>query len=137
MCNALVDLIDAGATAGYMQMRTGDPPATPAAANTGLLLVTHTFSDPAFSAAGAPGVQPTGQAKMISPGVPDPIVDSGDVGHFRMFDSNNTCVMQGAIGTDLGNPDLEVGIDLETSAIAFQLGGEVAIQALFIIVPPT
>ncbi|NJO82882.1 MAG: hypothetical protein HC828_08715 [Blastochloris sp.] len=47
-CDAIVDLIDGGSGAGYIEVRTGAPPATPATANSGTLLATLPMSDPAF-----------------------------------------------------------------------------------------
>lgn len=54
-CDAIVDLIDGGAGAGTIQIRTGAPPATPATADSGTLLGTLTFSDPAFGSANSSG----------------------------------------------------------------------------------
>lgn len=137
MCNALVDGIDAGSGPGYIQFRTGEPPATPQDANSGTLLVTKTFADPAFSAAGSAGFQPTGQAAMLSPGTPVTITGAGQVGHFRIFDSNNSCVMQGLAGPDTGEPGVVVAPDIEVGVTDFEVGGTITIQSLFVFVPPT
>jgi hypothetical protein len=137
MCNVLVDAVDAGAGFGYMQFRTGDPPATPETGNSGTLLVTHTFNKPAFTAAGASGFQPDGRAAMLGAGTPDTITNTGAAGHFRMFDSNNTCVLQGKAGTDLANPDVELQADLEVGTTDFEAGGTIVIQALYVLVAST
>ena len=50
-CDAIVDLVDGGAGAGTLAIRTGSPPTNPADADSGTLLGTLTFSDPAFGAA--------------------------------------------------------------------------------------
>ena len=47
MCNALVDLIDGGPSAGTLTFYAGAIPATPQAADSGSPLVVLTFSDPA------------------------------------------------------------------------------------------
>ena len=47
-CDAVVDRLDAGAAAGYIEIRTGSQPATADTAATGTLLGTLTLSDPAF-----------------------------------------------------------------------------------------
>jgi hypothetical protein len=49
--NAITALLDAGAAAGYIQIRTGAKPATVAAADAGTLLATLTLSKPAFGTA--------------------------------------------------------------------------------------
>ena len=75
-----------------MEIRTGAPPATPATADSGTLLGTLTFSDPAF-----------GNATTASPSVAtasaitsDTNADaSGDAGHFRVKDSNGAVIFQG------------------------------------------
>ena len=53
VCDALVDLIDGGAAAGTIQIRSGIQPATANLAATGTLLGTLTWGDPAFGAAAA------------------------------------------------------------------------------------
>jgi len=51
-CDAVVDLVDAGAAAGYFIVYDGSQPAGPdTAVTTQNALVTGTFSDPAFGAA--------------------------------------------------------------------------------------
>ena len=50
-CDAVVDLIDAGAAAGTIQIRSGTQPASANDAATGTLLATLTWGDPAFGAA--------------------------------------------------------------------------------------
>lgn len=91
--DAVVDLIDGGAGAGYIQVRTGAAPTNTTDANSGTLLATLTFSDPAFGAASS-GVA---TANAITS---DSSVDAtGTPGHFRAFDSNNVCIWQGTAGS--------------------------------------
>ena len=47
-CDAIVDEIDAGSGAGTIAIRTGSQPTNVGDADTGTLLGTLTFSDPAF-----------------------------------------------------------------------------------------
>ena len=50
-CDAIVDEIDAGSGAGTIAIRTGSQPTNVGDADTGTLLGTLTFSDPAFGSA--------------------------------------------------------------------------------------
>lgn len=91
-CDAIVDLVDGGAAAGTLAIRTGAPPTNPADADSGTLLGTLTFSDPAFGAASS-GVA---TASAITS---DTNADaSGDAGHFRVKDSNGVVIFQGTAG---------------------------------------
>ncbi len=102
--NAAVDgiagLVDGGAGAGYIEVRTGAPPATPATADSGTLLATLPMSDPAF-AAGAAGVA---TANAITS---DSSADAtGAAGHFRAKDSNAVVVLQGTAGEAADTPNM-------------------------------
>lgn len=120
-CNAVVDLIDAGSGAGYMQIRTGTQPATPTDAATGTLLATLTFSDPAFGNASS-GVA---TASAITS---DTNVDaSGTAGYFHIFDSDNTGIFCGSVGTS--------GADINFNTVTFVAGGTAAISSLTVTVP--
>lgn len=121
-CDALVDLIDGGASAGYIQIRTGAAPTNPGDANSGTLLATLTFSDPAFGAASS------GQATASAITSDSSADASGDAGHFRIFDSNNVCIGQGTCD-ETGSPDMLFD---EKSIVA---GGVVAITSMTITVP--
>lgn len=122
-CDALVDLIDGGASAGYIQIRTGSAPTNPGDANAGTLLATLTFSDPAFGAASS------GQATANSITSDSSADASGDAGHFRIFDSNGVCIGQGSCGEAGDSPDMVFD---EKSIV---LGGVVAITSMTITVP--
>lgn len=122
-CDAVVDLIDGGAGAGYMQIRTGSPPTNVADADAGTLLGTLTFSDPAFGAASS-GVA---TANSITS---DTDADaSGDAGHFRIKDSNNVVIMQGTAGNAGDTPDLV----FNNKAIV--LGGTISCSSLTVTMP--
>lgn len=98
--DGIVDLIDAGAAAGSIEHRTGSPPATPATADSGTLLGTTPFGDPAFGAA-ASG---TATAAAITS---DTSADnSGDAGHFRVKDSDGNVIFQGTSGEAADSADM-------------------------------
>lgn len=122
-CDAIVDRLDLGSAAGYIQIRTGSPPATPATANSGTLLATLTFSDPAFGSAS------TGVATASAITSDSSADASGDAGHFRLFDSDGNCKAQGTCGEAADSPDMVFD---EKSIVA---GGVVAITSMTITVP--
>ncbi len=116
-CDAIVDLVDGGAGAGTIEIRTGAPPATPATADSGTLLATLTCSDPAFGAAAA-GVA---TASAITS---DTNADAtGDAGHYRIKDSDSNVIWQGTAGEAADTPDMTFD---NKSIVA---GGTVAISA--------
>jgi len=122
-CNAIVDLIDGGAGAGTCGIRTGAPPANVAAADTGTLLGTCTFSDPAFGASAA-GVA---TASAITS---DTSADaSGDAGYFRVYDSDALAVFQGTAGEAGDTPDMT--FDNKTIVA----GGTIAISSFSVTMP--
>ena len=126
MCDALVDQIDAGAAAGTLEIRTGAPPTLPANADTGTLLGTLTFSDPAFG--NATNADPSvATASSISS---DLVADaSGDAGHFRVKDSNGVVVFQGTAGEAGDTPDMVFG---EKSIVA---GGTISVSSMTVSIP--
>lgn len=96
-CNAVVDLLDAGASAGYIQCRTGAAPSNVDDAASGTLLGTLTLSDPAFGNAADinPGARATASAITG-----DSSADAtGTIGYCRAYDSNNVAIIQGTAGT--------------------------------------
>lgn len=121
MCDALVDAVDAGASAGTLAIRTGAAPTETTDADSGTLLATLTFSDPAFGAASA-GVA---TASSITS---DTNVDaSGTAAHFRIKDSDGTVKMQGSVGTS--------GADINFNTVTFVAGGTAAISSLTVTQP--
>ena len=120
MCDALVDSVDGGTGAGYIEVRTGSKPANCAAASTGTLLATLTMSDPAFGAASS-GVA---TANSITS---DTNADAtGTPGYFRVFDSDNNCLMQGTAGVGSGD------MNFDNSIVAT---GTVSISSMTVTVP--
>lgn len=94
MLDAATALIDAGAGAGYIEIRTGSKPASPAVAASGTLLVTITFNEPAFGAAVA------GVATLdAAPALTGQAVADGTAGWARVYDSDANAIMDGGCGT--------------------------------------
>ena len=123
-CDAIVDLIDAGAGAGTLKMYTATIPTN---ADTALgaqtLLATLTFSDPAFGAA-SNGVA---TASAITS---DTSADAtGTVTWGRIADSNALTIMDVVIGTS--------GEDINLNTAAIVSGATVAVTALTVTVPKT
>lgn len=120
-CDAIVDLIDAGAGAGTIQIRTGAQPTNVADAASGTLLGTLTFSDPAFGAA-SNGVA---TASAITS---DTTADaSGEVGYARILDSNGTIVADCTCAQGSGDINFNEG-----TVVA---GGTLAISSMTVTVP--
>lgn len=120
-CDAIVDDIDAGAGAGTIAIRTGAQPTNVGDADTGTLLGTLTFSDPAFGAA-ATGVA---TADAITS---DSSADaSGTAGHFRIKDSSPAIHSDGTCG--LGSGDLSFDNNVIVA------GGTIAIASMTITSP--
>lgn len=124
-CDAVVDLIDAGAGAGTMQIRSGTRPASPADTATGTLLATVTFADPAF------GNASTGAATCTDPAAVT-AVGTGSATWCRIFDSNAAVVMDGTVTTTGGGGDVTLAsvaivsgdlIDLTGGQIVMPQGG--------------
>lgn len=121
MCDALVDSIDAGSGAGTIEFRTGSAPTNTTDADSGTLLATCTFSDPAFGSASS-GVA---TASTITG---DSSVDaSGTAAHFRIKDSNGRVVAQGSVGTS--------GADINFNSVSWLAGGTVSISSFTVTVP--
>lgn len=119
--DAVAELIDGGSGAGYIEIRTGSAPTNTTDASTGTLLATLPMSDPAFGAA-ASG---TATASAITS---DTNIDNtGTAAHFRIFDSNDVCIMQGSVGTS--------GADINFDSVSFVSGGTAAITSLTLTQP--
>lgn len=119
-CDAVVDLLDGGPAAGYIEIRTGSQPATVATAASGTLLGTLTLSDPAF-----------GNATTASPSVAtasaitsDASADAtGTAGWFRAYDSTGAAIIDGSITATGG------GGDLTLDSVSVVAGGTLNITA--------
>lgn len=117
--DAVVDLLDAGAGAGTIQIRSGSMPATPQTAASGTLLATVTLSDPAAGAASS------GAATITDP-TSTTGVAAGTAGWARFLDSNGNAVMDtdvtatsGGGGLELSTTSISVGVTVDLAAITF------------------
>jgi hypothetical protein len=121
MVDAFVDKIDEGAGAGTLVIRTGAAPAATTDADSGTLLATLTFSDPAFGAA-ASG---TATASAITS---DTSIDAtGTAGYARIKDSDGEVHANLSVGTS--------GADINFNSLSFVAGGTCAITSLTITQP--
>ena len=125
--NAAVDgiaaLLDASASVGSIEIRSGAQPATPATAASGTLLGTLTLSDPAFGTAS----NGTATANAIND---DSNADaSGTAGWFRAYDGNSNAVIDGSITGTGGDGDLELD---DTNIVA---GGVISVTSWTITMP--
>jgi hypothetical protein len=115
-CNAVVDLLDAGAGAATIEIRVGSQPASANDVATGTLLATLTCSDPAFGNA-ATGVATASAIAAVTGAA------AGDAGWFRAKDSTGATVIDGSVTATGGGGQLElntvtisVGVNVEVTA---------------------
>jgi hypothetical protein len=115
--SAIAALLDAGAGAGKLEVRTGTQPATANTAATGTLLGTLTLSDPAF------GTPVTG---VVTAGAitGDTSADaSGTAGWFRAYDSDSNPVLDGSVTATGG------GGDLQLNSVSIVAGGTINVTS--------
>ncbi len=92
MATGLRDTIDAGASPGYVEIRTGSKPASVATGATGTLLATVTLADPS-------GTVSAGVLTLSGLPKTDTAADNtGTAGWFRIFDSTGAGVLDGTAG---------------------------------------
>lgn len=115
-CDAIVDLVDAGAGAGTLEIKS----AASTVAGTSEV-ATVTFADPAFGAAA------TGVASLASAMTDDTNATGGTASDYTVFDSNNVAVWQGAVATS--------GSDLNLSSTTIGAGDTVSISTFTLTVP--
>lgn len=120
-CDAIVDEIDAGSGAGTIAIRTGAQPTNVGDADSGTLLGTLTFSDPAFGSAS------TGTATASAITSDTSADNSGTAAHFRIKDSSSNIHSDGTC--DQGSGDLN--FDNKTIVA----GGTIAISSFTVSVP--
>jgi len=119
--NGVVGLIDGGAGPGTLGIRTGNAPANTTDPDSGTLLATCIFSDPAFPAA-------SGGSATANAVTSDTNIDAtGTAQHYRFYDSNGVCVAQGSVGTSAA--------DIIFNNVSFQAGGTCAISSLVMTQP--
>lgn len=97
-CDAIVDLIDAGAGAGKLRIYDGSQPADPdTAVSTQTLLAELTLSDPAFGAAA--DASPGGRATASTITEDSSANATGTASWFRVVDSDGNAIIDGSVGT--------------------------------------
>ena len=89
--DAIVDLVDRGDAAGYFTICDGAS-----------VLVTITFSDPAFSAADADGVATADTTPALSAAAGA----AGDADNFKVYDSDDTLLWSGTVTATGGGGDM-------------------------------
>lgn len=114
-CDAIVDLIDGGAGAGILEIKSAA--STVVGTNE---VATLTFSDPAFGAASSG----TATASAITD---DTSATGGTASDFTVFDSNNTSIFQGSVSTS--------GADLNLSSVSIGAGDTVTITSFTVTMP--
>ncbi len=124
--DAVVDRLDAGAGAGYIEIRTGTQPASAGTAASGTLLGTLVLSDPAFGAATTASPAVATASAITDDSTADA---SGTAGWFRAYDSNAVAVVDGNITATAGGGDMELD---DTTIVA---GGVIAVSSWTISMP--
>ena len=125
-CDAIVDLIDGGSSAGTLKIYTASQPTNPDVAVSGqTLLGTLTFSDPAFGSAADDDPGATATADTITA---DSSADAtGTAAWFRCADSDGTAVIDGSVGTS--------SADLVLNTTSVVSGAEIAISSHTVTMP--
>lgn len=117
--DAILNLLQAGTLAGYVEIRTGTGPADPDSAATGTLLVTIVLNDPAFGAAS------NGVATIdASPTISGDAVATGTAGWARFYDDNDAAIMDMDVGEGTGSLQLD-NTDIATGQTVTITGGTV------------
>lgn len=118
--NAMLDeiaaAVDAGASPGYIEIRSGTRPADADTAATGTVLATITLADPAFSAA-ASGVL----TLDADPDLTATASATGTASWARVYQSGGTAVFDGSVGTS--------GTDFTISSTSITSGSTVNLTA--------
>ncbi len=127
-CNAVVDLLDAGAGAALIRIYDGTQPTnSDVAISTQTLLAELTCSDPAFGAAAdaAPGGRATASAITDDSSANA----TGTASWFRAVDSNGLAVLDGSVGTS--------GADLNLNTVSITSGATVSVSSWTVTMPET
>lgn len=114
-CDAVVDLLDAGAGAGTIKIYTGAQPASANDAASGTLLATITLSDPAFGAAS------TGVATMAGTPLSGTGVAAGTAGWARLADSTGANVLDGSVTATGGGGQIELATTTISVGVTVQI----------------
>ncbi len=127
-CNAVVDLLDAGAGAALLRIYDGTQPTNPdVAITTEVLLAELTYSDPAFGAAA--DATPGGRATASAITDDSSANATGTASWFRTVDSNGLAVIDGSVGTS--------GADLNLNTVSITSGATVSVSSHTVTMPET
>jgi hypothetical protein len=110
--DAVVDLVDAGAAAGTLQIRSGTQPAGPGSVASGTLLAELTLADPAFGASSG------GVATLAGTPLSVTAVADGTASWFRILDSDDVAIADGSVGVSsadliVNTAAVSTGLDVE------------------------
>jgi hypothetical protein len=125
-CNAIVDLIDAGAGPGLLRIYDGTQATDPdTAIGAQVKLAELTLSDPAFgnAADAAPGGRATASAITTDASADN----TGTASWFRVVDSNGVAIIDGSVGTS--------GADLNLNTVSIVSAASVAVTSWTFTVP--
>jgi hypothetical protein len=111
-CNAIVDLLDAGAGAGTLKFYVSGG---------GTLLATLTFSDPAF------GNASVGVATASAITADSSADATGTAALFRFYDSDNNLILSGTVGTS--------GADINFNTVSWTAGDNISVTSLTVTQP--
>lgn len=120
-CDAIVDDIDSGSPPGTIAIRTGSQPTNVGDSDSGTLLGTLTFSNPAF------GSSSSGTATASSITSDTSADNSGTAGHFRIKDGSGNIHSDGTCGQGSGD------LSFDNSSIV--AGGTIAVSSLSVTQP--
>lgn len=114
---AMVSLVDADASPGYMEIRSGTPPTSAQDAATGTVLATAVLAQPAFDAVGTtgPGIAVAEPIAVVSG------VANGNATWFRVYDGADTKIWDGTCSAVGG------GGEAELNTVAISIGVDVAV----------
>ena len=125
-CDAIVDLLDAGAGAAKLRINDDTQPANPdVAVTTQVLLAELTCSDPAFGGAadGTPGGVATANAITDDTSANA----TGTATWFRVVDSDDKAIIDGSVGT--------AGADLNLNTVSIVAGATVSVSSWTVTMP--
>lgn len=125
-CDAIVDLLDAGAGAALLRIYDGTQATDPdTAIGAQVLLAELTCSDPAFGSAA--DANPGGRATASAITTDASANATGTASWFRAVDSNGVAVIDGSVGTS--------GADLNLNTVSIVSGASVAVTSWTFTVP--
>ena len=114
--SVVLDAVDAGTPAAYLELRDGTRPADPSVAATGTLGATIVLGNPAFPAPDASGTTAANAAATVQ------AVAAVTPTWFRLYDGDGAAVFDGSAGA--------TGTDAIVNPAAFEIGQDVILESL-------